>query len=90
MIYLVTDTTADDTMLTWHWPSITTQDVTRLWGPDSLDGELGVTNLIQLDTGGATRQQTGGIGCGTSMPHKNYCCHEPSLITEPAPAQFTG
>ena len=46
---LVTDTTADDTMLTWHWPSITTQDVTRLWGPDSLDGELGVTNLIQLD-----------------------------------------
>jgi hypothetical protein len=46
---LVTDTTADDTMLTWHWPSITTQDVTRLWGPDSLDGELGVTNLVQLD-----------------------------------------
>lgn len=46
---LVGDTTADDTMLTWHWPSITTQDVTQLWGPDSLDGPLGVTNLIQLD-----------------------------------------
>ncbi len=46
---LVADTTADDTMLTWHWASITTQDVTKLWGPDSLDGELGVTNLIQLD-----------------------------------------
>ncbi|MDD4340669.1 MAG: hypothetical protein PHO14_00375, partial [Kiritimatiellae bacterium] len=46
---LVADTTSDDTMLTWHWPSITTQDVTKLWGPTSLDGELGVTNLIQLD-----------------------------------------
>ncbi|HRT05834.1 MAG TPA: hypothetical protein P5204_09050, partial [Kiritimatiellia bacterium] len=46
---LVADTTADDTMLTWHWPSITTQDVTKLWGPAGLDGPLGVTNLIQLD-----------------------------------------
>lgn len=46
---VVTDTTSADTMLTWHWPSITTQDVTKLWGPTSLDGELGVTNLIQLD-----------------------------------------
>ena len=46
---LVADTTADGTMVTWHWDSITTQDVTRLWGPDSLSGDLGVTNLIQLD-----------------------------------------
>ncbi|HRX05514.1 MAG TPA: hypothetical protein P5306_00325 [Kiritimatiellia bacterium] len=46
---LVSDTTSDDTMLTWHWASITTQDVTKLWGPEGLDGELGVTNLIQLD-----------------------------------------
>lgn len=46
---LVADTTLADTMLTWRWPSITTQDVTQLWGPTSLDGELGVTNLIQLD-----------------------------------------
>jgi len=46
---LVADTTADDTMLTWHWASIATQDVTKLWGPAGLDGPLGVTNLIQLD-----------------------------------------
>ncbi|NCA81874.1 MAG: hypothetical protein EOM72_03925 [Opitutae bacterium] len=46
---LVADTTAAGTMVTWHWDSITTQDVTRLWGPDSLSGDLGVTNLIQLD-----------------------------------------
>ena len=46
---LVVDTTDDGTMLTWHWPSITTQDVTRLWGPEGLSGPLGVTNLIQLD-----------------------------------------
>lgn len=46
---LVSDTTSDGTMLTWHWPSITTQDVTRLWGPEGLSGPLGVTNLIQLD-----------------------------------------
>ncbi len=46
---LVADTTAAGTMLTWHWPAITTQDVTRLWGPDGLSGPLGVTNLIQLD-----------------------------------------
>ena len=43
------DTRNANTMLTWHWPVITTQDVTKLWGPDSLSGELGVTNLIQLD-----------------------------------------
>lgn len=35
---LVSDTTSDDTMLTWHWASITTQDVTKLWGPAGLDG----------------------------------------------------
>jgi autotransporter-associated beta strand protein len=46
---LVADTTADGTMLTWRWPSIATQDVTKLWGPAGLDGPLGVTNLIQLD-----------------------------------------
>ena len=46
---LVADTTADGTMLTWHWASITTQDVTKLWGPEGLSGPLGVTNLIQLD-----------------------------------------
>lgn len=46
---LDSDTTDPETMLTWHWPTITTQDVTKLWGPDSLSGELGVTNLIQLD-----------------------------------------
>ncbi|HQF20806.1 MAG TPA: hypothetical protein PLT37_06130 [Kiritimatiellia bacterium] len=46
---IVTDTTDGGTMLTWHWDNITTQDVTKLWGPDSLSGPLGVTNLIQLD-----------------------------------------
>ena len=46
---LVADTTAADTMLTWYWPSISTQDVTKLWGPAGLSGPLGVTNLIQLD-----------------------------------------
>ena len=46
---VVTDTTDGGTMLTWHWDNITTQDVTKLWGPDSLSGPLGVTNLIQLD-----------------------------------------
>ncbi len=46
---VTTDTRSADTMVTWHWPNITTQDVTALWGPDSLDGDLGVTNLIQLD-----------------------------------------
>ena len=46
---LVADTTAADTMLTWRWASITTQDVTKLWGPSGLSGPLGVTNLIQLD-----------------------------------------
>ncbi|MFY9181108.1 MAG: hypothetical protein WAO89_02205, partial [Kiritimatiellia bacterium] len=45
----VADTRSSNTMLTWYWPSITTQDVTKLWGPDSLSGPLGVTNLIQLD-----------------------------------------
>ena len=45
----VTDTRDAGTMLTWYWPSMTTQDVTKLWGPDSLSGPLGVTNLIQLD-----------------------------------------
>ncbi len=56
---LAGDTTADDTMLTWYWPSITTQDVTKLWGPDSLDGELGVTNLIQLDLFDVDNDRTG-------------------------------
>lgn len=44
-----TDTRSADTMVTWHWPTITTQDVTKLWGPEGLSGPLGVTNLIQLD-----------------------------------------
>ncbi|MGD9612726.1 MAG: hypothetical protein AB7V22_07465 [Kiritimatiellia bacterium] len=56
---LVADTTDDGTMATWHWASITTQDVTRLWGPDSLDGELGVTNLIQLDLFDADNDRDG-------------------------------
>ncbi|MGD9781598.1 MAG: autotransporter-associated beta strand repeat-containing protein [Kiritimatiellia bacterium] len=43
------DTRSADTMVTWHWPNITTQDVTLLWGPDGLSGDIGVTNLIQLD-----------------------------------------
>jgi autotransporter-associated beta strand protein len=43
------DTTDPDTRLVWHWANITTQDVTALWGPDSLSGEMGVTNLIQLN-----------------------------------------
>ena len=46
---VTTDTLSADTMVTWYWPSITTQDVTKLWGPDGLDGPLGVTNLIQMD-----------------------------------------
>jgi autotransporter-associated beta strand protein len=46
---LAADTLSADTMMTWHWNTITTQDVTKLWGPDSLSGDLGVTNLIQLD-----------------------------------------
>jgi hypothetical protein len=46
---LVSDTTDDGTMVTWHWPTITTQDVTALWGPNSLSGDMGVTNLIQLN-----------------------------------------
>ncbi len=45
----VADTTDPDTRLVWHWANITTQDVTALWGPDSLSGDMGVTNLIQLD-----------------------------------------
>lgn len=56
---LVGDTTDDGTMLTWRWASITTQDVTKLWGPDSLDGELGVTNLIQLDLFDADNDRDG-------------------------------
>ncbi|HQQ04631.1 MAG TPA: choice-of-anchor D domain-containing protein [Kiritimatiellia bacterium] len=43
------DTLSADTMITWYWPTITTQDVTKLWGPESLSGEMGVTNIIQLD-----------------------------------------
>ena len=45
----IDNTVSNDTMATWRWASITTQDVTKLWGPESLDGPLGVTNLIQLD-----------------------------------------
>ncbi len=43
------DTCNADTVLAWSWATITTQDVTALWGPDSLSGEMGVTNLIQMD-----------------------------------------
>ena len=46
---LTTDTRSANTMVTWRWPSITTQDVTALWGPSSLAGDMGVTNLIQMD-----------------------------------------
>ena len=46
---VTTDTRNADTMVTWRWPNISTQDVTALWGPDSLSGDMGVTNLIQLD-----------------------------------------
>ena len=46
---VTTDTRNANTMVTWRWPSITTQDVTALWGPYGLSGDIGVTNLIQLD-----------------------------------------
>ncbi len=46
---VTTDTRNANTMVTWRWPSIATQDVTALWGPGGLSGDIGVTNLIQLD-----------------------------------------
>ena len=56
---VTTDTRNANTMITWHWPSITTQDVTSLWGPDGLSGPLGVTNLIQLDLYDVDNDRTG-------------------------------
>ena len=45
---VTTDTRNANTLVTWHWPALTTQDVTALWGPTSLSGAMGETNLVQL------------------------------------------
>jgi hypothetical protein len=43
------DTRSASTMLTWYWPTISTQDVTALWGIASPTGAYGDTNLVQLN-----------------------------------------
>ncbi|NLG34232.1 MAG: hypothetical protein GX548_02640, partial [Lentisphaerae bacterium] len=44
----VADTTSNNTMMTWHWGTLSTNDITALWGNEDLSGATGITNLIQL------------------------------------------
>ncbi len=47
--YIGDDGRDDDTTLAWHWPSLSRDAVTALWGDAELSGDQGVRNRISLN-----------------------------------------